>query len=163
MDKDEAFELFFKIVLAPVWVPVSIWDNFKLKKEVSKILKNDLDDSWLKCAEVWTKAGVVYGEEVGASMELPFEHALAASWKKFHPESKDFLLKKLSVNEAVLAAYAFKCLTRFSLDKSEIPSEVLDRDEELSCFLFGCTNSKLKLGEFISGYFNLPSHVDSGP
>ena len=90
MDKDEAFELFFKIVLAPVWVPVSIWDNFKLKKEVSKILKNDLDDSWLKCAEVWTKAGVVYGEEVGASMELPLSMHWPPPGKNSIPNPKIF-------------------------------------------------------------------------
>jgi len=110
--------------------------------------------TWYGLEPEWASAGCVLGGAVGPRMIPAYEHLLCDHFAVSHPESKAFLLGKLSDANPYLAAYAFKCLIRLpNFERNDLPESVLSRQERVSVRQGGCRAHEMKLRDFFLGYF----------
>ena len=121
--------------------------------KISSLFTGNLEQDWLRLCELWTKPEIVLGSEVGPTWEMPPQHEACILFAERYPDSKEFLLKRLSEPDAVLAAYAFKCLIRVAdIQPADIPEIVISRQDSLTT-LFHSRQETKTLAGFMSEYF----------
>lgn len=124
--------------------------------------KKTAEDAWTNYEPQWLSSGWVLGGAVGPYFAVSKEHKLCERFAKSHPDSAEFLLKKLRDPNPILAAYAFKCLIRvIDVTASDIPADVADRADEITVQQTGCIAETKQLGQFISEYFEEPIDAEA--
>jgi hypothetical protein len=121
--------------------------------KISSLFTGDLEQDWLRLGELWTKPGIVLGSEVGPTWEMPPQHEACIVFAERYPDSKRFLIKKLSEPDAVVAAYAFKCLIRIAdIRPADIPEIAISRQDAITT-LFHSRQETKTLADFMTEYF----------
>src|SRR5215813_6936820 len=117
--------------------------------KISSLFTGDLEQDGLRLCELWTKPGIVLGSEVGPTWEMPPQHEACIVFAERYPDSKDFLIKRLSEADPVIAAYAFKCLIRIAdVRPADIPEIVTSRQDAITT-LFHSRQETKTLADFI--------------
>ena len=118
------------------------------------IFTGNLQKDWAALVDIWKKFNHVLQSEVGPTWETPEQHLVCINFAKSYPESKQFLIEKLSAPDPNIAAYAFKCLIRVAdITKEEIPGGILNRQEPISLQYHSFVKIK-ELGQFMTDYFS---------
>jgi hypothetical protein len=118
----------------------------------------DREADWATLCQIWRQSNTVMSGAVGATWVMPPEHKVCLEFAEAYPESKQFLLGHLADLNPVIAAYAFKTLIRIGeLERSEVPPELLARQEEVTVHVHSRLHSKI-LGDFFSEYFGSADH-----
>ena len=117
---------------------------------------------WYAYSHVWEAAQRISGSAVGPLMISSYEHLLCEDFARCHPDSATFLLEKLADPDPYLAGYAFKCLIRVKPDLrlEDMPAAALARTEEVAVLPAGCVVQRMKLGDFLGGYFGVGGDED---
>src|SRR5688572_5698481 len=96
------------------------------------VLTGNLPEDWKNLSKLWTGSSRVLMAEVGPLWQMHPEHYACILFAEKYPDSKQFLIEKLSDPSPVLAAYAFKCLIRIvDLKPGDIPANVLRREDAI--------------------------------
>ena len=113
----------------------------------------DLPEDWKNLSAYWLQPGQVLGAEIGPTWKMPDQHRACLHFAETYPDSKQFLLDRLSDSHPIVAAYAFKCLIRIAdLRRSDVPQSVLSRTEAIETVFHSFVESKT-LGQFMEDYF----------
>jgi hypothetical protein len=117
------------------------------------LFTGDLQKDWKRLCELWRESRTVFGSEVGPMWEMSPQHKACIEFAECYPDSKDFLIQKLSEPDAVIAAYAFKCLIRVAdIRVTEIPESVLSRQDPITTHFRSWKENK-SLADFMAEYF----------
>jgi hypothetical protein len=163
--QDRLFTLALIVPLFTLGFPLIVWFIASFRWNLWWHLRGSTTEAWARCAPSWSQSRNALGGEVGPNLETPFVHSLAAHFGRYHPDARAFLTERLFDPDPYLAAYAFKCLTRFDpLSMEDIPKEVLDRDEIIDAQRWGCFVDRLTLGQYMHEYFLLTQNPErDGP
>ena len=113
----------------------------------------DLNVDWRNLCAFWTQSKQVLGAEVGPLWETPGQHIACILFAHKYPDSKQFLVERLSDEDPIVAAYAFKCLIRVTdLKHDDIPPSVRSRADSIDTVFHSFVERKT-LAEFMSEYF----------
>jgi hypothetical protein len=100
---------------------------------VKDLFKGELEGDWKSLCELWLREPYLMQSEVGPLWETPPQHEACIEFSKRYPDSKGFLIGKLAHQNALIAAYAFKCLVRVTdLKPEEIPEAVRLRKDRIT-------------------------------
>ena len=119
------------------------------------------DETWDSYVPRWLSSGRVRGGMVGPYFQVSKEHRLCEHFARKHPNSETFLIAKLADPNALLAAYAFKCMTRVAEPKyDELPQEAINRTDRIEVQQSGCMQETQTLRQFIRNYFEIEDPDD---
>lgn len=118
-----------------------------------------VEESWSRCAQVWTSVDCVFSGVWSPSRGTPFAHTLCEEFGKAQPGSRAFLRKKLRDPDPRLAAYSFRCLIRLEkLDRRRIPKDLLSSRRTFE-HLVGCFMHRTTISRYFRKYF---AYLDAG-
>jgi len=113
----------------------------------------DLEKDWACLSALWSRTPPLMMAEVGPTWETPAEHRMCLDFVGHYPNSRDFLIGKLSDPSPLIAAYAFKCLIRTAdVQSRDIPKAVLLRGETIEIAHHSTVQTQT-LAEFFGEYF----------
>ncbi|MDB6125841.1 MAG: hypothetical protein JWQ71_4834 [Pedosphaera sp.] len=119
----------------------------------ANLFTGDLHRDWQTLCNLWKQCGRVLGPEVGPLWEMPREHKACIFFAERYPESRQFLMERLSDPDPLIAAHAFKCLIRVvDIKPADIPEPVRSRIEPIESVLHSTVKQKT-LGEYVAEYF----------
>lgn len=160
--RDHVIEYGWMVLFSPLWVPLWIIGTVALHAKLFWVLRGTTQAAWERCSEHWSKSQTLYGAAVGALMTTPFEHSISEYFRWYHSNARDFLFVQLENKNPYLAGYAFKCLIRYGpIELSDIPTEVLQRKEEINALRFGCCVETMPIGQYIAEYFESSQYLRS--
>jgi hypothetical protein len=149
--KEDLLEWGLKLLFAPIWIPAMVFEHYQLWAKTRPLVQCPVEEAWERCSTVWKKRGLVcqYAAHDGAA----FEHELAAILARKHPGQGRFFLEKLSDQDPLLAAYAFKFLIRVCKPlRDDLPQGVLQRSEFINVLWADLVDQK-PLGTYFEGWF----------
>jgi hypothetical protein len=120
---------------------------------VKHLLTGTLEKDWERVAALWRAADVVYQAITGPLMKTHPEHEACILFAKYHPGSRDFLVRQVETAEPMVAAYAFKCLVRVADITAGDLTKALKRTEVIRVTEL-CASEDLALGEFVKRFFD---------
>lgn len=140
-----------KIVLAPIWLPLTIQENREFRRRVHPLIDGTIEDAWKQCSHVWIGIGRVHQPSVHD--DAGFGHDLAVALVERHKTQRSFFLRAVADDNPLLAAYAFKCLIRTGkLNRDEMPAGAMTR-EELVTVCWADLGEDYTLGRFFDEWF----------
>lgn len=149
--KVDALEWALKVALSPVWVPMMILDDIRLRARTRPLVRGRVEDAWERCAAIWREGGFVC--QWTAHHEAAFGHELAVALARQHPSQQAFFLGQVAHPDPLLAAYAFKCLIRAGKPRrEELPAGALQRLDPIRVLWADLVNEQ-PLGEYLEGWF----------
>ncbi|MCE9545943.1 MAG: hypothetical protein K8T25_10550 [Planctomycetia bacterium] len=117
------------------------------------LFTGEMTEDWKNFSNYWAQSNQVLGAEVGPTWKMPDEHLACIRFAETYPDSKQFLLDRLSDSHPVVAAYAFKCLIRITdLKRCDVPQSALSRMERVET-VFHSSVERKTLGDFMEEYF----------
>jgi hypothetical protein len=115
----------------------------------------DRDADWEGLCRLWRERDEIMSGAVGLLWRMPPQHKVCIEFAEAYPDSKEFLISKLSDTDPRIAAYAFKTLIRIpncDLKSSDLPPDVFNRKERIRVSAHCLTHGQ-RLREFFSEYF----------
>jgi hypothetical protein len=128
--KDDVLEYAQMILFAPIWMPLALIDNLRLRARTRPLVSGRVEEAWTRCAVVWQKEGLLC--QCAPHVRASFGHELAVALARQHSKEAAFFLRKVADPDPLLAAYAFKCLIRVVKPcREDLPAGALQRSETI--------------------------------
>lgn len=145
---------FLALALLPFWGGLALFRDVMIWRRTRRLLMGDTEKAWTNCSQIWQNRDFLSIEPTGLSPILPFENGLAMAWFKYQPKSKSFLIEQIHSQDPLLAAYAFKALSRFPLERKDLSAHLFRSEELVPILSIDDNLAEISLGQFISGWFN---------
>lgn len=151
-----ALGLLLVLVGPPAYSYWLLFDHLPYRWRVRKLVAGGPEVAWLRLVEQWERSDCVYGSMVGPELASRIENDGLEAYVARYKEPEAHCFRSLSHPNPYVCAYALRAICRLratqdrSLDRSEVPAELLARTDSIEQ-QWACQGWTTSLGEYAEG------------